>query len=150
MKTASFAEEVESGLRQHFDECRSDEANRFGRACDYKLDVQTIVDADGTEIINIATGTAPTPEAAEAFGKSRTHLGKKIESRFWMRGFEYRYDPATGVISFYRQNEHGWVRDASTTFGDPDLQSWNARRLDAIARHVTGRTASSEKPAELA
>lgn len=31
------------------------------------------------------------------------------------------------------------------------LRSWNARRLDAIARYVTGRTASSssEKPAVL-
>ena len=133
MDMERLAYEVKAELEDHFAVCKAEETRRFGTTSKYRLSVKI----DGNRIMVLIGGT-PSDEVVSAYGKTRQHMGRTIQSRFWLRQFEYRYDPATGVLSFHRQNEHGWTKDSMAMVGER-ANMWSYRRINSMALHATGR-----------
>lgn len=142
--TQYLAVHTEATLRTHFDACVDHEARMFGRASDYRLEVEALgQNMGGFEVIRILTGASPIPEVVEHYGRQRKHLGRPVQTRFWMRIFELAIDAdIDGAIRFSRQNEHGWqiVSETNVDSGPDGFADWLSKQLSVVSRHASGRS----------
>lgn len=150
----SLTEEIlmrsEVALCEHFAACREQEKQFFGVSSEYHLEVKHLGESQGGfEVIRILAGSAPIPQVVERFGRQRRHLGKPIQTRFWMRVFELTIgNEIGGSLRFSRQNEHGWQKVSETKLAsDPDdLNDWLSKQLSVVSRHASGRSISQGVP----
>lgn len=144
MNINELAEKVQSTLEAHVESCREDEMRQVGEATEYFVDlnpVKTISGGayDGWESLGLWAGSGPTESVRSRFGRPRQHLGRSIESRFWLRGFAFHLSPRADVV-FLVQSEHGWRKGGEFfAASDDDFDQWLKKRLSTITRHISGR-----------